>query len=440
MRALMSLLFSSLLIACSASVTNSPDAGSSGTVCNGVTCNGHGTCVANGASATCTCNTDFHADGLSCLSDADACSGQTCSGHGTCAASGGSASCTCNTGFHVSGLNCLSDADACSGQTCSGHGTCAASGGSATCTCNTGFHVSGLNCLADADPCSGQTCSGHGTCVASGTSATCTCNAGFQASGLSCLSGSATLLFEDTFQTLSLYDLNNPGAGGPWTPSYQDSQGNGGIMGKGWFVNPFNPATPFNDMYTIAPGGGLLLHVKNTPAGYSSAVGGAPYLSCQMRSTHSFSHKYGYFETSQQVINPVPGLGPSFVVWAPDVAWPPENDVSEIVSQNGSWFSKITVHSNFGGSEFTRGAGFDGVPFDPSVAHIFGMDWQPNWMRYYYDGQLVLDIPPPADNSMPEWVQFSFDASDGSWGDALNGTVDAQLKVAYVRVWDQYPY
>jgi len=39
----------------------------------------------------------------------DPCNGQTCSGHGTCAVNGGVATCTCQTGFHAEGMSCLAD-------------------------------------------------------------------------------------------------------------------------------------------------------------------------------------------------------------------------------------------------------------------------------------------------------------------------------------------
>jgi len=41
--------------------------------------------------------------------DGDPCAGITCSGHGSCVASGGSATCECESGFHTSGLICVDD-------------------------------------------------------------------------------------------------------------------------------------------------------------------------------------------------------------------------------------------------------------------------------------------------------------------------------------------
>ena len=83
----------------------------------------------------------------------DPCAGVSCSGHGSCSADGSSASCTCDSGYHPQGPNCLADADPCAGQTCSGHGTCTASGAAAACTCASSYHPDShdpLACISDA--------------------------------------------------------------------------------------------------------------------------------------------------------------------------------------------------------------------------------------------------------------------------------------------------
>ncbi len=119
-------------------------------LCQGVACSGHGECVVGAAGAACECDTDYHAEGLSCVEDGTTgpCYQVDCSGHGVCVDVNGAPACVCDEGFHDVELSCIEDSvDSCEGVTCSGHGRCVEHGGVAECDCDEGYEAEGLECL-----------------------------------------------------------------------------------------------------------------------------------------------------------------------------------------------------------------------------------------------------------------------------------------------------
>jgi hypothetical protein len=81
------------------------------------------------------------------------CAGVTCSGHGTCMASGNTATCSCDTGYAAMGTKCIATTGPCAGVTCSNHGTCDATSGAAVCACDPGYIAgAGNTCTQSAGP------------------------------------------------------------------------------------------------------------------------------------------------------------------------------------------------------------------------------------------------------------------------------------------------
>lgn len=85
---------------------------SSSNVCTGINCSGHGSCVEEGGTASCDCESGYvngGPDGLDCVdrSGASSCDGIGCSGHGTCMEWSDAAVCACDPGFTPSGLHGL---------------------------------------------------------------------------------------------------------------------------------------------------------------------------------------------------------------------------------------------------------------------------------------------------------------------------------------------
>lgn len=120
--------------------------------------------------------------------------------------------------------------------------------------------------------------------------------------------------FSDQFDTLSLYNTRNTAAGGTWQPAgtfgqFVDGQDFDGV----WVVNPFNPATPYNNIYTVS-NSILSMRIDNSPN--PSATGGDTLVGAQLHTFNTFQHSVqGYWEIRVAV----PDLkGSNFAFWLAD--------------------------------------------------------------------------------------------------------------------------
>eukprot|EP00736_Rhodelphis_marinus_P000437 Rmarinus@m.28936 len=139
---------------------------------DGISCSGHGTCVAPGV---CECDEGWQLD--TCGESIDECADNPCD-HGTCVDGHLEFSCVCETGY--SGSLCTIP-DCSNFADCSEHGTCVAPD---TCACD--CDASGANCYTGVDcgvpDCELRNdCSGHGYCSEPNV---CTCDDGYN--GNSC--------------------------------------------------------------------------------------------------------------------------------------------------------------------------------------------------------------------------------------------------------------
>jgi Glycosyl hydrolases family 16 len=263
--------------------------------------------------------------------------------------------------------------------------------------------------------------------------------------------------FTDDFSTLSLYNTRNTAAGGKWQPSYwyangSDPSGDGLILtnGSGWQVNPFNPATPLNTIYTVN-NSILNIQLAQTPTQFSSACQGAPFITGTIQTAPTFRQLYGYFE-ARIAVPKIQGWGIAFFMMT-DQSWPPEIDVAEMWSpagQNNQWFSKVSVwdvataslpdqntfYSNQAGSPLPQ-------PFDTSAFHTYAVDWQQNTMTFYYDRIQCLQIPTPAGYNVP---LFPIITSTPGTASNIQGPITnpsllpVNLQVDYCTVWKTRPF
>ncbi len=96
-----------------------------GTLCEGVTCSGHGVCVVVEGSAVCTCDPGYHADGLTCVENQDA--PDCCHSDTDCVDDSGQTSGICVNGVCKevpSSSFCWSDSDCYDRGFCSGEFVC----------------------------------------------------------------------------------------------------------------------------------------------------------------------------------------------------------------------------------------------------------------------------------------------------------------------------
>ncbi|MCC6874945.1 MAG: hypothetical protein IT378_11625, partial [Sandaracinaceae bacterium] len=161
--------------------------------CAAVRCEGDQVCVVRDAGAACECPAGTHLEGTLCVPDTT-CTPTTCNGHGTCEAQGSMLTCRCDQGwtgarcdacdaamgFHDDGMGgCTTDV--CVPSPCADphRGVCVEDAlGRAQCNCDPGYHLEVDACVVD-EVCETDTCNGHGACTIEAGLARCACEAGY---------------------------------------------------------------------------------------------------------------------------------------------------------------------------------------------------------------------------------------------------------------------
>jgi len=226
--------------------------------------------------------------------------------------------------------------------------------------------------------------------------------------------------------------------------------------GDSWNINPNqHPAySPFKVEHGI-----LTIKATRTPAAIVADIedlrgpGRAPAWSGGILITnHQLrSFKYGYFEVRARW--PVSGKGmfPAFWLYTADgrkIKEPhksgAEIDVFEILGHASGRPWEATVHRRdwLGNGDMTAIGEFDQ---DTAGWHSYGLDWQPNWLRFYRDGKLMGELT----GADARWfniemsIRLNF-AVDGPHISKLGRASDhttpnvMTMQVDYVRVYDKF--
>lgn len=253
--------------------------------------------------------------------------------------------------------------------------------------------------------------------------------------------------FDDEFVTLSLYNTRNTAAGGTWQPANWYAP-DGEVFEGGWLLNPFNPATNVTSVYVQNLLTGMAnIGVVNTPTLLLSAAGGQTFMEGQLTTKPSFSQLYGYFEASIACDN-VQGLDVQFKLLNGDT-FPPQIDIIEILFDylnTGTWIGLSTAYDNTTLAQIATRYTFDPessiTNFDPTVFHTYGVNWQSDFITWYWDRVQVLQIPTPPGYNTPMFPHLENCAGDGSFAPVIANTtlLPAYMKVDYVRIWQNLPF
>ena len=198
------------------------------------------------------------------------------------------------------------------------------------------------------------------------------------------------------------------------------------------------------DNHVFTPGG--LSLVARAPAG---AAPGA-IESGMLRSR--WSGEYGVFEIRMRV--PAGrGMWPAFWLNPEDRRWPPEIDVVEIVN-NGRDTTRQSFH--FLHPDPPRAAGgasasrldehqvfWPGIDYAQGF-HVFAVEWTPERVRHFVDGDLIADRPfrwrhEDGSDAGPAHLLVNL-AVGGHWpGPPADGdaALPARLDIDYLRVWQR---
>jgi beta-glucanase (GH16 family) len=226
------------------------------------------------------------------------------------------------------------------------------------------------------------------------------------------LADTATMTFDDEFNNLSLWN----GTTGTWSTTYifSDPNGNGSSLPSNgeqeWYINNLDSATSSVKPWTVS-NGVLNLTAAPAAANIQPLINGYQYTSGLLETSHSFSQTYGYFEIKAE-LPAGQGLWPAFWLLPTNGSWPPELDVMEVLGNNPNALF-TTVHS---AAPNTPGAQSENttVANTSTGFHTYGVDWEKDYITWYFDGQAVYRVATPADMNQPMYMLLNL-AVGGYW-------------------------
>ena len=218
--------------------------------------------------------------------------------------------------------------------------------------------------------------------------------------------GNWTLKFDDEFNGTSL-DASKWGIGSPY--------GSPTVPVNNYELECYDPA-----LVSVHDGS---LHIVAIAKQETCGGSTKQYAGGMVNTRGLYQHTYGAVEA--RVYSPAASAGvianwPAF--WEVGAVWPQdgENDVYEGLNARACWH----FHSNAGAPGGCANGAFTGW-------HVYGANWHPGRVDYYYDGRLVGSITMGI-TSVPEWLMIDNAISPTIGGATM---VPADMQVDYVRVW-----
>lgn len=240
---------------------------------------------------------------------------------------------------------------------------------------------------------------------------------------------SANLLFNDEFNYFDPYSKTDTWKTSyHWGANYQVNNETGYYVdtethGKTGPAGATNPFSVFDGVLSITakPQSGL----PNSQT-YASGVISSMGLSQQT---------YGYYEIRAQMPHGN-GFWPAFWLMRADKQWPPELDVMEFSSRLPNEYV-TTLHSGMIASAATKFS--KNLPDLSNGFHTYGVDWQSDKVRWYFDGTEVFSVATPSDMKQPMYMLLNLAVGgNANWIGPPDGTTQ-QYKIDYVHVYDTRP-
>lgn len=150
--------------------------------------------------------------------------------------------------------------------------------------------------------------------------------------------------------------------------------------------------------------------------------------------------QYGYFE-GRFMVPWQNSAWPAF--WMLQDGWPPELDIFEFHGSHTS--ENYTYHFTSGGGNASWGGVFSG-PDMHADWHTFGVDWQPDHLTYYVDGQAINTFTDTAAIAQMGPMYFLLDHQIGGWApdpvkgngeynDLFGNSWSGDFQADWVKVW-----
>jgi beta-glucanase (GH16 family) len=235
---------------------------------------------------------------------------------------------------------------------------------------------------------------------------------------------------------------------GPTGSTVDSSKWSFDIGGKGWGNNELETYTSRSANVHLEAGSLVIKALKETFTGPDNIT--RNYTSARLLTKNKFSQAYGRFEARIRIPYGQ-GIWPAFWMLGDNVAtahWPNcgEIDIMENIGKEPS-----IVHGTFHGPGYSGGKGVSAAYTLPGGRkfsddfHVFAVEWEPNVMRFYVDGNLYKTR---TSEDLPLGAAWVFDhpffiilnlAVGGGWpGNPDDTTVfPQQMLVDYVRVYQR---
>jgi len=239
------------------------------------------------------------------------------------------------------------------------------------------------------------------------------------------------LTFDDEFNSFSSNGPSNPTVTshtGTWDTTY--AYGERKLNDE---VQLYSDPTVGVDPFAVSDG---VLTITAAPSTNLSASWGQPYTSGAITTLHSFAQCYRYFEMRAKLPEGV-GMWPAFWMVPKQHVWPPELDPLEAFGSNGPGgdggaysFHNGLVKTGSGGQGSWNGT--NGANLYTQY-NTFGVDWRPDTITFYLNGQSYASMATPAEFSQPMYLLANL-AVGGNWAGAPIGET-AKLKIDYIRAF-----
>ncbi|GIF52954.1 beta-glucanase (GH16 family) [Asanoa ferruginea] len=232
---------------------------------------------------------------------------------------------------------------------------------------------------------------------------------------------------------------------GPSGSAVDQSKWRFDIGGSGWGNNEQQYYTNSTRNAAMDGAGNLVITARReNPANYQCHYGTCQYTSARLLTAATFTRTYGRFEARMKIPRGQ-GIWPAFWMLGTPVNWPTSGEI-DIMENIGREPNQVhgTIHGpGYSGAEGI-GAGYSiGQPFADGF-HTFAVDWSPNLLIWYVDGN-EYQRRTPADLGGDRWV---FDhpffmimnvAVGGYWPGYPDGssTYPQTMTVDYVRAYAQ---
>ena len=246
------------------------------------------------------------------------------------------------------------------------------------------------------------------------------------------LSSTAVLTFDDEFNSISIWN----GTSGTWDSAYPWSGPSGGTNGANheleWYINPYYGPTSAVNPFSVSNG---ILTIEAKPASPEiQAITGYPYTSGMITTYHSFAQTYGYFEMRAE-LPAGQGVWPAFWLLPTDQTWPPEIDIMEML---GNLPTTLQMFIHYDGNQVAGGV--VEAPGMTTGFHKYGVDWEKDYITWYFDGTAVARQATPPDMNKPMYMLADL-AIGGDWPGSPDSTTPfpAHMQIDYIRAYKALP-